>query len=246
MDGSRAFRAAYGRLERRMRALADAEGDVFLPGAEPEGPADYILIGMEPSLGRWAQNPVEARSKVDAGFRNFLSSFEDYILHFCIRRYLCAPRQRYHITDLSKGAMLVERTSYERADRYDRWFELLEDEMDLISRHETRFIAIGGVVAAYLARAAFSRPFTRIIHYSPQAANARRIAASHDRRGYKLFSESVSLDDIIDTASSVLTAANVPVDLHERTLSRLSRSRMSESRLESIFSYKVAFESMRC
>jgi hypothetical protein len=33
---------------------------------------------------------------------------EDFILHFCVRRYLCGPAQQYHITDFSKGAMLVE------------------------------------------------------------------------------------------------------------------------------------------
>src|SRR5205823_5284840 len=108
----------------RMKALADADGDVFLPVAEPEGPAHYVLIAMEPSLGWWARSADEARSKVEAGYRNFLFSIEDFILHFCVRRYLCGAAERYHITDLSKGAMLVERASLARSERYDRWFGL--------------------------------------------------------------------------------------------------------------------------
>src|SRR5438105_177291 len=103
------FDADYRALETRMKALAEADGDVFLAVPEPEGPADYILIGMEPSLGWWARDADEARQKVEAGFRNFLFSVEDFILHLCVRRYLCGAGKRYHITDLSKGAMLVAR-----------------------------------------------------------------------------------------------------------------------------------------
>lgn len=106
VDGS--FQAAYRNLEGRMKGLAEADGHIFLPNPEPEGPVDYVLICMEPSLGRWARSPEEAKSKVDAGFRNFLFSTEVSILHFCIRHYLCKPTQRYHITDFSKGAMLVK------------------------------------------------------------------------------------------------------------------------------------------
>jgi hypothetical protein len=31
-----------------------------------------VFVCMEPSLGRWARSADEAKSKVDAGFRNFL------------------------------------------------------------------------------------------------------------------------------------------------------------------------------
>src|SRR5436190_8414128 len=102
-----AFRASYQRLEARMTRLAEADGDVFLPNPELSRPVEYLLIGMEPSLGRWARSREEADAKVKAGFRNFVSSIEDFILHFCVRHYLCSGSETYHITDLSKGAMLV-------------------------------------------------------------------------------------------------------------------------------------------
>ena len=103
------FRAAYHDLEARMKALAEVDGDVFLPNPEPSEPVEYLLVCMEPSLARWASSPDDARAEVEAGFRNFVFSIEDFILHFCIRQYLCAAMERYHITDVSKGAMTVKR-----------------------------------------------------------------------------------------------------------------------------------------
>jgi hypothetical protein len=94
-----AFRASYQRLEARMKRLAEADGDVFLPNLEPSRPMEYLLIGMEPSLGRWARSREEANAKVEAGFRNFVSSIEDFILHFCVRHYLCSGSESYGITD---------------------------------------------------------------------------------------------------------------------------------------------------
>src|SRR5258706_9281219 len=113
----RSFRDSYCELEARMRVVAKDGDSVFLPNPEPLGPVDYVFVCMEPSLGRWARPPEEATSKVDAGFRNFMSSIEDFLLHFSIRQYLCSSIQRYHLTDLAKGAMLVKDADVERAQR---------------------------------------------------------------------------------------------------------------------------------
>jgi len=99
------FRIEYGEIVKKMAEQAEKDKDVFLPNPEPEGPVNYVLICMEPSLGRWARSREEAAAKVKKGFRNFLPSDETSILHFSIRRYLCGPSERYHITDLSKGAV---------------------------------------------------------------------------------------------------------------------------------------------
>ena len=140
----------YRELEERMKALAEADCNVFLPNPEPLGPVDYVLICMEPSFGRWARTADEARSKVEAGFRNFLSSIEVSILHFCVRRYLCEPEQRYHITDLSKGAMLVNRAGLARIQRYHKWYPLLLEELDLCATASAGIVAVGNVVSQYL------------------------------------------------------------------------------------------------
>src|SRR5260221_8055280 len=126
------IKRAYLDLERQMKALAEADGDVYLPNPEPTARVDYILVGMEPSLGHWARSVEDARARVASGFRNFLTDIEPMLLHFSVRRFLCEKGQRYHITDFSKGAMVVEHAGAARASRYDRWYELLREEIDLI------------------------------------------------------------------------------------------------------------------
>ena len=144
------FHTAYRELEERMKVLAEADGDVFLPNPEPSGTVQYILICMEPSLGRWARSADDARLRVEAGFRNFLFSIEDFILHFCVRRWLCGPAERYHITDFSKGAMLVDYAGFARTQRYDRWYSLLQQEINLCANPSAGIVAVGNVVAEHL------------------------------------------------------------------------------------------------
>ena len=240
IDGS--FHAAYRKLEERMKVLAEADGDVFLPNPEPEGPVHYVLICMEPSLGRSAD---QVRSEVEAGARNFLSSMEDFILHFCVRRYLCGPAQRYHVTDFSKGAMLVDRAGIDRAQRYERWYALLQEEIDLVATPGAGIVAVGKVVAQHLQRRSFRRPFTRVIHYSGQAARARSAGIVGHEDAFQAFKDSVSLDDLVATAVDVFREARVPAAIHDETLARLARSQLSTSRQQLIFNYKIAFESMR-
>lgn len=245
MRADEGFRFAYRALERRMKALAEAEGDVFLPNPEPQGPVDYVFICMEPSLGRWARNADEARWRVEAGFRNFIFSIEDFILHFCVRQYLCGAEQRYHMTDLSKGAMLVEHASSARTERYDRWYALLEEELDLVSSTGTGFVAVGKLVSKHLKRRGFSRPFTGIIHYSGQAASARKARTVGREGSFESLKASVSLDDLMADAKDVLLGAGVPVEIRDETLARLAKSQLSESRRQLIFNYKTAFELLR-
>ena len=237
------FQAQYRALERRMKAFAEAHGDIFVPNPRPHAPVQHFLICMEPSLGRWARTKDQARLKLEAGFRNFLFSIEDFILHFCVRRYLCKSRERYHITDLSKGAMLVDRARTERNERYDRWYPLLEDEIGLVATPDAAIVAVGKVVHQYLQRQRFRRPLTGIIHYSGQAGRARIAAVEGHEDRFRAFRDSVSLEDLVATAQDVLRSSGVPVGIEDETLSRLRRSQLTTSRQQLIFNYKMAFES---
>jgi len=239
------FQSRYRELEDRMRALAEFDRDAFLPNPEPEGPVDFVLICMEPSLGRWARSAAEAESRVNAGFRNFLPSDETAVLHFCIRRYLCRPEQRYHITDLSKGAMLVKRAGLARKERYDRWYDLLQEEIDLVATPNARIVAVGKAVSQHLVQRGFPRPFAPVIHYSGQAGFARRAGIAGHEDGFQAFKDSVSHDDLVATAKDVLASAGVPAEIREETLSRLKNFLLTTSRQQLIFNYKLAFESMR-
>jgi hypothetical protein len=238
------FRAAYRELEARMKILAEADGDVFLPNPEPLGPVEYVFVCMEPSLGRWARSADEARSKVEAGFQNFISSIEDFIFHFCIQQYLCEPTQRYHITDLSKGAMLVERAGVARTQRYDRWYGLLVEELDLVATSGAGIFAVGNAVAQHLERRAFPRPFTQVLHYSGLAARARAAGIVGHEDRVEALRRSVSLKRGLATAEDVLIASAVPASFRDETLARLAKSQLSESRQQLIFNYKLAFEAM--
>ena len=239
------FHSAYQELEERMKELAEADGDVFLPNPKPHAPVQYVLICMEPSLGRWARSADHAKSRVEAGFRNFLFSIEDFILHFCVRRYLCGPAQRYHVTDLSKGAMLVSRAGLARSQRYDKWYVLLQEEIDLCATSDAGIVAVGNVVSDHLKRRDFPRPVTRVIHYSGQAALARSAGIVGLEDSFEAFRDSVTLQDLVATTEDVLNTANVPAGIRDETLSRLAKSQLTTSRQQLIFNYKVAFESMR-
>lgn len=239
------FQAAYLELKARMKFLAEADGDVFLPNSSPLGPVEYVFICMEPSLSRWARSAEEANSKVEAGFQNFLSSIEDFILHFCIQEYLGAPTQKYHITDLSKGAMLVKRAGFARTQRYDRWYGLLLEELDLVATPEAGVFAVGNAVARHLERRAFPKPFRQVIHYSGLAARARAAYIVGHENSFEEFKNSVSLQRLIATAEDVLRASAVPASFRDETLARLAKSRLSESRQQLIFNYKFSFEAER-
>lgn len=224
-----------------MERLAEEDGHVFVPNPEPTGPVHYFFICMEPSLG--GRSAEEVRSRIEAGSRNFLNSIEDFILHFCARRYLCQPEERYHITDISKGGMRVSKASASRQERYDRWHPLLEEEIKLISAADSKVFAVGKVVAEHLQRKDFPKSFTRILHYSPQAARARNAGIKNHKEHFEAFKNTVSLTDVIATAEKILKGSSVPKKFHEETLLRLKRRKLTPSRKKLMFNYKIAFES---
>lgn len=238
-----AFQVAYRELEQKMEAQAERDRSVFLPSAAPASPVDFVLICMEPSLGSNSANQV--REGVRAGSKNFFSSVEDFILHFSARRFLCGPTQRYHVTDWSKGAMRVKVAREARDRRYARWYPLLLEEIDLVAAANAGFIAVGNVVAKELQRRTFRRPLCEVIHYSGQAARARKAFVAARKASFEAFRETVSLEDIRATAEEALRSANVPSVFRERTLGRLDKSQLTDSRKQLVFHYKIKFEFFR-
>ena len=84
---------------------------IYLPNPIiPKTKVNYVLIGMEPSLGAWTKKESNGKNRIkmaqnmiDGGFKNFAFSIEDFIVHYSIKHYLCLDKQEYYITDLSKG-----------------------------------------------------------------------------------------------------------------------------------------------
>jgi len=244
MQNRRDFHAAYDELKSRMKARAEADGDVYLPNPKPAGPVPYVFICMEPSLGRWADSAGDARSKVESGFRNFLYSIEDFILHFCIDRYLCGPDERYHITDLSKGAMLVQHAGKDRKVRYRRWYSLLEEELRLVARPDATIFAVGKAVDEYLSDQGMASVI-RILHYSPQAGKQRNRLVQDHEESFEVFRSAVTHQDVLKTAKHVLQRSPMPQRCIEQTISRLNNRELTESRKKLMFIYKRAFEATR-
>lgn len=237
------FAARVSDLEAKFEAAAEADGDVYLPNFTPSAPVDAILIAMEPSLG--ARTPAEVRSRIAAGFRNFMWSPEDFILHHAARRALCPPGGAYHITDVSKGAMPVEKAHVDRGARYARWVPLLREEVDLIAKPHTRLVAIGREVRALLDRNGFGREVTSVMHYSPQASRHREAAVKGREPEFKAFARTLSIEDIIATAEALMREHSVPVKVSMETMTRLRKAKLSDSRKMLAFTYVTAFSKLR-
>ena len=238
------FARRYQNLELRMKAQAEADGDIFLPNPTPSGPVDYALVCMEPSLGRWAPTPEAASKRIAEGFRNFIYSLDDFILHYCASQYLCGNGQSYIVTDVSKGAMLVNRAGKERAERYNRWHHLLTDELDLLLRQPGQVIAVGRAVAKHLQEHGL-RDFSSIMHYSRQAAAGRNAAIVGREDEFKAYRDNLILPDVVNNAEQYMVAQRIPSRIRAKTLARLSAGTLTDSRLKLMFVYKTAFEGLQ-
>lgn len=232
-------------LEHDFAAAAAIDGDVYLPNFTPAGPVDAVLIGMEPSLGWWAATPAEAKQKVAAGFRNFMWSPEDFILHYAARRALCARGGTYHVTDISKGAMTVPAAHINRRARYARWAALLDRELQLVAKPRAHIVAIGREVRGFLERRGLGGKIASIMHYSGQAGAARNAAVAPHRVAFSEFSAAWSTQELLGVAAEVMTENSLPVAIIEETLARLRSATWSESRKKLAFIYLRAFEQLR-
>jgi len=172
-------------------------------------------------------------------------SLEDFVLHMSARQYLCDPGQTYHITDISKGAMLVERANVNRHSRYARWFDLLVQEIELVAKPNAMVIPVGKAVAQNLRALGFARALDPILHYSGQAGRARQAAGAGQEDAFRVFASSVTMDNLLASASITLRENGVLPSLIDSTLTRLGRARLTESRMRLIFAYKLAFEAIR-
>lgn len=234
------FQDRYQGLEEQMRTLAEKAGDVFVPSPKPEGPVQYVFICMEPSLG--GRSARELQTRIEAGARNFLNSVEDFVLHFCARRYLCGPGERYHVTDVSKGAMPVSRADANRRGRYNRWYSLLQKEIELVTTSSARCFAVGRSVEEFLEKQDFRWPLRYLLHYSPQAARARSEGIEGYEERFRSFRETVSLQDVVGAARRALEESGIPLEFRNEALTRLKEKGLTPSRKKLIFNYKLAFE----
>ena len=219
------FSEAYRELEQdfRQRVLEDIRlfsgGMIFLPNVELEGPVDYVLVGMEPSLRGWAKDLTEARRKIDEGFRNFGSSPEDDLLHYCISEFLCERKSTYYLTDLAKGAMETTSPAAGNVEKYNLWYPLLEKELGLVAKPDAKVISIGDKVGTFLARKGLYGHAGSVPHYSTTASGYR---------GREIPGREKEFDEF-----------------RERTKQLPSGRVISESQKKLMFDYKISFGRIR-
>jgi len=135
----------------------------------------------------------------------------------------------------------VARANIDRDARYARWYKLLKQEIEVVAKPGASFVAVGKVVERELRRLGFAEPFTTVLHYSGQAAWARKAAIDGQEAEFRSFAKSVSLQDILETVKWLLSENDSPTELTQEAIERVRRVKFTESRKMLLFSYRKAF-----
>ena len=249
------FNEKYEALEQKFREQVEKDNaagakSIYLPNHRPQDRVDFVLIAMEPSLGLWGPSPEEAQKALDRGFKNFAWSTEDFILHHCIKKYLCKDKGSYYITDLSKGAMLTKDAKEKPQERWQRWYPLLKQELKVVGPNAPR-ISIGNETSLFLSKNWLDKHAGTIYHYSAQAAGRRGEEIEGHKEAYKCFKSKVKLEDVKQTAEKVMREGEMD-KLIDEILGKLGKPdgqskdrKLSCSSKKLMFDYKVKFERFR-
>ena len=246
-DEDMTFRQEYEALERRFMEQVEKDNrdlnlrSGYVHNFVPRGPVDYVLIAMEPSTGVPGTDHKDPQ-QID---RNFSWSVEDFILHYCIRNWLCRDGESYHLTDLAKGGMKTRLAGVKRTCRYDRWYGLPKEELRLLSKGRgTRMIAIGKVVSDYLSDKRLCERGERVLHYSPNNVGHWSGAIQGKAEQFAAFSRSVDKDALQATIPQVLADADMSAYADRRPRGGRSFT-LSESRKKLMFHYMERFSGLR-
>ncbi len=242
------FTQQYEELERRFREQVASDNrklsldSEYVPNFIPREPVDYVLIAMEPSTGVPGK-VSEERSQVE---RNFSWSVEDFILHYCVRKWLSCDGQRsYHLTDLAKGGMKVDDARRTRDRRYERWYPHLQDELSLLNKPgRTRVIAIGTQVAGFLKGKGLCERVERILHYSPTWPVHRSRAIRGKEEQFAAFCRTIDREDVQRIVKPVLEDAEM-TDYASQRPEGGKEIDLSESRKKLMFHYMERFRELR-
>ena len=221
------FEEAYQELEKEFAERVKQDNQrwnlesIFLPNVTPQGPVDYVLVGTEPSLGRWGRTKEIAQKKIDEGFHTFCGAPQDRIIHYCIKNYLCPDGETYYLTDLAHGAMLAGSPGAGNTDKYEAWYPMFEKELGLVAKPGAKITSIGARVGRFLSDKGLYGHAVTIPHYSGTAARHFGTEIAGREAQYQEFS--ADLDKLGET----------------------TRLRLTESRKKRMFDYKICFERIR-
>ena len=195
----------YRELEQRFRERVakdracalkrvEREHGVYVPNIDPTDRVDYVLVAMEPNF-RGTKNIADLERKIEEeklrGFqqRDVKESLGLFVQ--AIELYLCRGDETYWFTDLSKGAMPADMAAMNREARYEAWYPLLLEEIELVGKPGCPVIAIGRTVEDFLMKQDFvaktGRRLCGVLHYSFQASGAFKKEMANDPEGFQKF-----------------------------------------------------------
>lgn len=212
---------------------------VFLPNIKPLQKVDYIFIGTEPSLGRWAKTVEEANQHIKDGFCNFIFSLEDFIFKYAIETYLLPS---YYITDISKFAI---KTDEARKNSYFTWNEglpLLKQEIETYKNEKTKIVSIGQSQTAFLFKnGILTSESDSILHFSTQNSERRKFEI--DDIAFKEYQKSIpTIEDIVYFAKRYLDKNFVSPETKSKVLKNLSKTKeLTEEKQRLLFYLRSKF-----
>ena len=233
------FSEKYGELEHGFQEQVERDNtelgieSSYLPNFVPLGRVDYVLIAMEPSTGV----PGKYRKYSSQMARNFSWSVEDFIFHYSIREYLC-----------QKSAMTIDDAKKHRQRRYERWYPLLEKELQLLTKPEgTRVIAVGNEVTGFFKKKPLGERMEKVRHYSRLALSSIDKAIQRWHKQFPEFSRSVD-NNVFKKAfeksiKDVLTDADMYSYINHRPEGD-GTYRLTEPRKKLMFYYKNRFSEL--
>ncbi len=240
-------------LRQLQQSLGAEERVTYLPSLLPLKPVDYVIVSPEPSLS-WAKNKslTEIERLVSVGYRNFMYSWEDFILHHCLKKQL----RLYHLTSISKAAVAQSRE--ESGNSLQPWLPCFREELALVSRPQTRLIPLGQKAAELLQALDLPYPVTEpLMHFARTASRWRaRLPEQYPEEYAALAAQWQTLhlmrsaDHTLMTSFQIearLFGTPIPYDLIQNRLSYLkdSKAGLSESRKQLMFTYFKQLDAIR-
>jgi len=254
------FAQQYEELEERFREQIKRDRErikcediVYLPSfTVPSSQVDYVFIAMEPSLtDKWAgikPNFKDGVTAVKKGARNFMpGGIEGCILYYCATKYLCG--RTYYFTDMSKGAMNVDKAKLGRTKRWEEWFCLLQQELKIVAKEDATVFVIGTSVYNFLTHKkrkntwfhkTFAGRIEYLLHYSKQAAGHRKKYINGRQSEFDDFKTKVTENKIKDIVIPLLAKADT--DWAKDSIKRVEGIKLTESWKMLIFCYKIKME----
>ena len=246
------FTERYAELEAKFRQQVVDDwqhgiGSLYWPVIPPKGPVDYVLISMEPSDRQKHGEPTVNDQKSVPPY-NQAAGTENYLFNHCVREYLCQGNETYHLTDLAKGALSVKRAKINAEAKYERWYPLLEKELQLVWKPgKTRIIAVGRTPQSFLRDKRLCERLDRVLHYNPQGVGWAKRKSRQWEDEFEDFDRGIRGEEFEESVRALLKDVESPERIDEivNVGGGGSRCKLTPGRRWLMFYYKNRFNEIR-